>query len=308
VPVPWTLIECIPSGVCDEAAPVRRPPVNTTTCLSINASVTLAGSPWSSATAMRPLLCGDPLGWLRPQHQARPRGASLALTAVTDTPDAPDTNGRPDEQVLAALGVTDRATAQQAATDARQVLIDGATDALKPLEVWSIGYVVLSGLVARAQGLHEGALAAIAADNPYAAFTLVRAYAENAAAVLYVKDHPDQMRTHWLDANGRHVPIGKMTRWASASNRFGGFRSIYDQLSGFAHPSPRSIISSHRLDADAGETDGTRRVTWRSAPSFKTDEDAMVACGWIVELATAQAHLLVELADVVRRLPASQGD
>jgi len=42
---------------------------------------------------------------------------------------------------------------------------------------------VLSGLVARAQALHEGALVAIDAGNPDATFILIRAYAENAAAV-----------------------------------------------------------------------------------------------------------------------------
>jgi hypothetical protein len=43
---------------------------------------------------------------------------------------------------------------------------------------------VFSGLLARAQGLHEGSVAAIAADNPFAAFPLLRSYAENAAALL----------------------------------------------------------------------------------------------------------------------------
>jgi len=235
-------------------------------------------------------------------------GSNIAsVAAVTHSSDPPIPNGDSDEAFLAALGIVDRATARQAATDARQWLIDGAAVALERVEVWGIGSVVLSGLVARAQGLHEGALAAIEADNPYATFTLVRAYAENAAAILYVKDHPEQMRTHWIDANGAYVRIGKMTRWAS--RRFDGFGPIYEQLCGFAHPSPRSIVSSHRVDPDAHDVAGTsRRVTWHSAPSFKTDEDAMVACGWLVELATAQAHLFVELAEVLRGMHESQDD
>ena len=60
-------------------------------------------------------------------------------------------------------------------------------------------HLVFSGFLARAQGFHEGAVAAIAADNPYAAFTLLRAYAENAAAILYVKDHPAQLERFWRD-------------------------------------------------------------------------------------------------------------
>jgi|GEM_PF-3269470 hypothetical protein len=31
----------------------------------------------------------------------------------------------------------------------------------------------------------------IEAENPHAAFTLLRAYAENTAAILYAKDHPN---------------------------------------------------------------------------------------------------------------------
>lgn len=128
------------------------------------------------------------------------------------------------------------------------------------------------------------------ADNPYASFTLIRAYAENAAAILYVKDRPGVLDLFWREPDSPGVSIGKITNYAQ--KRFAGFRGIYGQLSQYAHPAARSLLASHRMVE--GEA---RNVRWSSAPSFKSENDAMVACGWIVELAEASSHLLVELAD-----------
>jgi hypothetical protein len=51
------------------------------------------------------------------------------------------------------------------------------------------------------------------------------------------------------------------------------------------------MLASNRITGEDSQT-----VEWRSAPSFHSDNDAEIACGWTVELATATAHLLVELA------------
>jgi hypothetical protein len=45
--------------------------------------------------------------------------------------------------------------------------------------------------LARAQGLHDAIVREIRHGNPHAVFTLMRAYAETAAIILYVKDHPN---------------------------------------------------------------------------------------------------------------------
>jgi len=49
------------------------------------------------------------------------------------------------------------------------------------------------GLATRAAGLHDGAVHALETDNPFAAYTTLRSYAENAAAVLYAADKPEQL-------------------------------------------------------------------------------------------------------------------
>ena len=45
------------------------------------------------------------------------------------------------------------------------------------------------------------------------AFTLLRAYAENTAAILYAKDHPN-LAANWWDVDGHGIPIGKITNHA----------------------------------------------------------------------------------------------
>jgi hypothetical protein len=188
---------------------------------------------------------------------------------------------------LRALGITDRLTGQEQARSSWNALIAAGRKVLGTGMDYRVEHLVFSGFLARAQGLHEGAVAAIASDNPYAAFPLLRAYAENAAAVLYVKDHPTQLEKFWREPDGRGVPIGKIT--SHARSRFDGFKGIYSQLSQYAHPQALSLLASHRVVED-------RVVRWSSAPAFKSDGEAMIACAWVVELAQATSHLLMEFA------------
>src|SRR5205807_3634849 len=123
-------------------------------------------------------------------------------------------------------------------------------------------------------GLHEGTVAAITANNPYAAFTTLRAYAENAAAILYLKDNPTKLDTFWRTPHS--VPIGKITNYAP--KRFAAFQQLYEPLSQYAHPASRSLLASMHV----GEG---RRMLWSSAPRFKSDSDAVLACAWTVAIA-----------------------
>jgi hypothetical protein len=186
------------------------------------------------------------------------------------------------------LGITDRLTGQEQARVSWNALITAGSRVLGTTAEYSVPqHVVFSGFLARAQGLHEAAVAAITADNPYAAFTLLRAYAENAAAILYVTDHPGQLDKFWADLRGPGVPIGRITNYAVS--RFAGFKGIYSELSRYAHPQALSMLASNQI-VEHGE------IHWRSAPAFKSDHDAVIACAWVVELAQATAQLLVEFA------------
>lgn len=185
------------------------------------------------------------------------------------------------------LGITDRLTGLERARTSRDALISAGRRVLGTALDYRVGHLVFSGFLARAQGFHEGAVAAISTDNPYAAFTLLRAYAENAAAITYAKDHPADLERFWLDTRGPGVPIDEITN--HAMSRFGGFKGIYSQLSKYAQPHALSLLASSRVIKG-------RTVQRSSAPTFKSDHDAVLACVWVVELAEATSHLLQEFA------------
>lgn len=130
--------------------------------------------------------------------------------------------------------------------------------------------MIFQGFVARAQGLHDSATRMTDAENPHAAFTLLRAYAENAAAILSAKDHPDRVEKFW-DTDGHGIKIGTITNYART--RFEGFKPLYSQLSQFAHPQALGILTSMSA-SDDGE------FTWSSVPHFKRPEDQLVAYAW----------------------------
>ena len=97
------------------------------------------------------------------------------------------------------LGITDPPTGQDRARASWNALISAGRRVLGTSQDYRVEHLVLSGFLARAQGFHEGAVASIIADNPYAAFTLLHAYVENAAAILYAKDHPAELEKFWRD-------------------------------------------------------------------------------------------------------------
>ena len=184
-------------------------------------------------------------------------------------------------------GITDRLTGQEQARASLDALISTGRKILETSVDYRVEHLVFSGFLARAQGFHEGTVAAIGADNPYTAFTLLRAYAENAAAILYVKDHPAEFNRFWRDTHRQDVPIDEIINYAMT--RFRGFKGIYSELSKYAHPHALSLLASSRV------IEG-RIVQWSSVPRFKSDHDAVVACVWVVELAEATSHLLGEFA------------
>jgi hypothetical protein len=194
-------------------------------------------------------------------------------------------DGAPDW--VAVLGITDHASGRAIAWEAREQLFEPAKRVLSSSPEFDKRLLVFQGFMASAQAFHESAIAAIDAGNPHAAFTLLRAYAENAAAILYVKDKPESFDRFWQGADGQGIRIGEITSYAN--QRFLGFRAIYGQLSSYAHPRAMAILSSSQVREG-------RTVNWSSAPRFKRPEDAIVAYAWTVELAQATRHLLYEFA------------
>jgi hypothetical protein len=190
-----------------------------------------------------------------------------------------------------ARGIVDRATGIVRARASRQWVFDAAKEALGRTDQLEHGHILVMGLATRAAGLHDGAVHALETDNPFATYTLLRSYAENAAAVLYAIDHPAQLDRALGLGNARPIKVGVITNYAEqGSKRFGSFHGMYGDLSEFSHPMSRSIFAS------TGPTDDGFR--WRLDPTFKYNADFLVACSLVVELAEANSDLLVEYADV----------
>lgn len=191
-----------------------------------------------------------------------------------------------DSGVLDRLAIIDLESGLAVARGALSLVWEGGKLALGAGQDVHLVHVAIAGLLARAQGFHEGAVAAIESDNPYAAFTLLRAYAENAAALLYLRDKPRTVSKFVGDPNSPGVKPGVLTNYAKKYG--GGFAAIYEQLSQYAHPVSRSVFASQDIVQDE---DGTRLV-WKSAPQFGSEHDRLIACAWTFELADAHGDVL----------------
>ena len=66
------------------------------------------------------------------------------------------------------LGITNRLTGQKQARASWNLLISAGRQVLGSGMHYRVEHLVFSGFLARAQGLHEAAVAAIRTDNPYA--------------------------------------------------------------------------------------------------------------------------------------------
>lgn len=190
----------------------------------------------------------------------------------------------------AVLGIVDVASGQERADEARELILAAARTVMRSGEITEM-HLVFWGMVTRLLSFHEAAVSACVATNPHAAYTLIRANAEQCAALTYAIDHPDKAERLWRDPQGHGVPIGRMTSHAGRSGRMINFLPLYDQLSKYAHPSQIAHYAGMRPDDD---DDGA--FTWQSAPRFKSDDEVLAAYGWIFELAEAGAELLVEFA------------
>lgn len=200
--------------------------------------------------------------------------------------DARDGAEMPEPTLAELHGMSDRETAIAKVQDARIEMNQFVAKALPSSIDFTTPMMTLFSLLTRAQAFHDGALDAVKSDNPFAAFTLIRSYAENAAVLVRLLDRPDDLRRLLPDADRQYkLTIGKIT--GSAPKRFGEFKRIYDQLSQFAHPDPRTALSGWRSVGEA-------EFIWSSAAFFKTDSDYFMACVWLVELAQANARLWSE--------------
>ena len=188
-------------------------------------------------------------------------------------------------------GISDRATGLAKAAEARVRMTSFAGESIRRSPDLTVPKMTVMSLLTRAQSFHDGTVHALTTDNPFAAFTLLRAYAENAAMLVWLIEKPNDLVRIYPDARREmRLSVGKLIN--KAGTRFSGFAAIYDQLSGFAHPAAHTALSAWR----AG--DGEGEIQWQSAPAFKNDDDFIMACVWVIELAEANAQLWRETWEI----------
>jgi hypothetical protein len=166
-------------------------------------------------------------------------------------------------------------------------MIDRAFQAFGQQTNLNVPKMTLLSMMTRAQAFHDGAIEAAKSDNPFATFTLLRSYAENAAMLIWISTKQGELRRLYPDAPVElKFSIGKLV--AHAERDSAGFREIYEQLSRFAHPGSSTAFSGFRV------TGQKPLAIFSSRPSFKNDDDFMLACVWLIELAEANGALWVK--------------
>ena len=194
----------------------------------------------------------------------------------------------------AAKGIHDQASAIDRATISRNALSIAGQIGLQSGFTADPSFLALLGLLTRAQAFHDGALDAVLKDNPFAAATLIRAYSETVAALIWIQAKPrDLLKFSHTALKRDAVPPGRLSNFARTQAV--GFKGIYDQLSGFAHPTSVGSLSGVKSVADDGTT------TWQSRASFRTDDDVILMCFWILELAEVASGLLIDIFTELQR-------
>jgi len=195
-----------------------------------------------------------------------------------------------DERVaeMKQRGISDLASGIERATLSGQALL---TAARMGMEGHSINgdpdLLALLGFVNRARSLHEGSVSAIVADNPFAAAACLRAYSELVGALIWIRDKPKDLGRFAHTADKSDAPtIGRIKN--GVRNDSSAFESIYDNLSGYVHPtSMGGLLSFTMPSADV--------IEWHSEPTFRQEHSRMRFCSWVVECAEFAGALLIGL-------------
>ena len=155
-----------------------------------------------------------------------------------------------------------------------------------------VGLFFLSA-VSRSRALHEAAAREIEASNPHATIALLRQFAEMVALTFYVADHHSEADLLW---DGAHKASGNGAKPASIGRTMSHMDKryseqmclVYRELSGGTHFGVAAFIEGFR--AKDGES-----VVWSSTPQWRSDDDLLRSCAWLLELSDGMRKALERL-------------
>jgi hypothetical protein len=148
-------------------------------------------------------------------------------------------------------------------------------------------------MITRSQALHGAIAREIRMSNPYAVFPLTRAFVEAVVLVIYVNDHPAYVDL--LTSRPRDLPKDGPKRKSIqalisyASQHAPGLKNVYAELSEATHFGAIAMWTPHAI---ANEDENSMKTTWTHYPRWRSDEEALIACAQILELANAMEVLL----------------
>lgn len=182
------------------------------------------------------------------------------------------------EELLQRYGITDpEAGLREAEGRFKQMLSDLPRNMTSGAAI-SAEMMGMMGLLTRAQAFHDSACWAIRHGNPFAAYTLIRGYAENAAILVYLREKPSEIRRiSPLASQSDRLKVGKVV--ALATKHYEGFQGLYDRLSSYAHPESSALLSGFQSSGVGGE------FQWATAPRWKDPQQGpRWACLWLIEI------------------------
>jgi hypothetical protein len=152
---------------------------------------------------------------------------------------------------------------------------------------FTVLYAFFASAVARARGSREGIVREIGETNPHTVFPLLRQFAETVAVTFYVADHPEYANTVATHARDReqNTPSEKSSQALASfmdTKHTENFKGVWDQLCDIAHFGVSAMWVSHRIDG--GDDDDLRTVEWSSAPRWRDEEQAKLACSLLLEV------------------------
>lgn len=140
--------------------------------------------------------------------------------------------------------------------------------------------ILFGSFASRMRGLHEGVLREISANNPHAAFPLLRAFLEVTTIALYVSRNPTYQRV-LLDGPGDGRPGRKSfaSMFHAVQDDAEQLNLVYSELSDYTHFGQLGVWGSHSVDEDSRSVVVTDVPRWRSETHFQ------IACALSRELA-----------------------
>lgn len=151
--------------------------------------------------------------------------------------------------------------------------------------------ILFGAFAARMRGLHEGVVREITANNPHAAFPLLRAWLEVITIALYLSRNPTYQRV-LLEGpgDGRPGPKSFASMFHAVRDDAEQLKLVYKELSDYSHFGQLGVWGAHSIeDPDA------RSFVVTDVPRWRSEEHFQIACAQAHELAHIGQDALLQV-------------